>query len=533
MARSLTFSWLAPLGVCAAVTLSGCGGTQPANEAANQFKPAETNAGDTKPVATELAATESTPAEAKKNDETPATERPVKKPTPIAVDELDIESMPDGPPEKILEYMTRMDGYEPRGVTNDAKRADFTRVLRLVMEAGDRVMVHPESTDAQRFEAAKIKLSALNGLVNLREPKADQDLLAYCKRLSKDKSADVSSIGRLMLFGMEVAKLETGELDDPQPIVAELKVLLEGKDEEKVVFMMGNKAAQVLVQIGQNKAAGEVFRMLGEKYQTDKDPKIASTAKQLLKQVKLIELDFPGKLNALFAEKPKPEAPDELMAVMTTLLAAEDAGVGEVSVAAMTADRLERTEHYEHAAALLDMMEKKFGAATDPEIAAESKDALVNGRKRLALLGKPLPIAGKLLDGQPFDPASLQGKIVLVDFWATWCGPCLAEIPSIKRYYAMYHDKGFEVIGYNIDDEQQQVDQFFANQKLPWPTIMSNDKTKIGFDSPLAVHCGVKAIPFLVLLDGDGKVIALHPRGERLGAKLAELLGPVEEKDTK
>ncbi len=515
MARSLSYSWLAAMGLCVAVGLAGCGG-KPANDAANQFKPAV--AGEDKPE-TETAAITAEPTET-------ADKKNVTKPVPVAVDKLDADSMPDGPPAKILEYMIAMDGYEPRGVTADSRRADFVRVLRLVVEAGDRVMTHPDSTDDQRFEAAKMKLNALNGLVNLREPKSDQDLVAYCNRLAKDPATKVANLGRLMLFGMQLGKLESGELEDPKPIITELKLLLAGDDEEKVVFMMGNQAAQVMVQLGHNKAAGEVFRLLGDKYKTDSDPKIAAAANQLLKQVKLIDLDFPGKLNALFADEPKPEAPDELMAVIKTLLDEKDIGVGEVSVAAMTADRLERTEHYQHASDLLDLMEQKLGKSENPEVAAEVKDALENGRKRLDLLGKPLPLEGVLLDGQPFDPATLQGKVVLVDFWATWCGPCLAEIPSIKRFYEQYREQGFEVIGYNIDDDREAVDRFFANQKLPWPTVMSSDPQKMGFDSPLAVHCGVKAIPFLVLLDGEGKVVALHPRGEKLGAKLAQLLGP-------
>jgi thiol-disulfide isomerase/thioredoxin len=114
----------------------------------------------------------------------------------------------------------------------------------------------------------------------------------------------------------------------------------------------------------------------------------------------------------------------------------------------------------------------------------------------------------------------------LVDFWATWCGPCLDEIPNIKKVYDQYKDKGFEVIGYNLDENQEDLQRFFAVQQLPWPTIVSADSEQAGFESPLAVACGVQSIPFLVLLDAEGKVVALHVQGEKLAEKLAELLGP-------
>lgn len=524
MARSLvctSFFLLASVGV---LLLSGCGEQKPVTSANSQFKPADTTTegGSETTKGDEADGKNGTSGAATAGNEQGT------KPKAVSVDKLDAESLPDGPAEEILAFMRQLDGYQARGVTREAQRADTIRVLRLMMEAGDRVLIDKEASPEQRAEAAKIKLSAVMELANRGEPKADEELLAYSQRLKKDKSPEISHMGRSILFSMEVAKLQNGDTDDPQPVIDELKELLKGEDPEHVTFMIGNQAAMALTQLGKNEAAVEAMQLLGEKYQDDKDENVAAQAKQLLKQTKLVQLDFRGKLTALFADKPDPKAAEELMTAVQTLVGDKDAGAMELSVASQTADILERTENYDAAKQVIALISERFGSSEDEKIAADAKEAVDDAGKRLALIGQPLDVTGQTIDGQAFDAKTLEGKVVLIDFWATWCGPCLAEIPNIKKYYEQYKDKGFEVIGYNLDDKQQDVDQFFATQKLPWPTVVSGDAEMKGFDSPLAKHCGVKSIPFLVLLNAEGKVIALHPRGEKLGEKLAELLGPVE-----
>ena len=69
--------------------------------------------------------------------------------------------------------------------------------------------------------------------------------------------------------------------------------------------------------------------------------------------------------------------------------------------------------------------------------------------------------------------ADFKGKVVLVDFWATWCEPCLREIPNIKENYEQFRDKGFEVVGINMNTVLSDYDDFFSAQELPWPSVMS------------------------------------------------------------
>ncbi len=142
--------------------------------------------------------------------------------------------------------------------------------------------------------------------------------------------------------------------------------------------------------------------------------------------------------------------------------------------------------------------------------------------RRLALPGNPMKITGTLLNGQPFDQSTLAGKIVLVDFWATWCGPCIAEIPNVLEQYQKYHSKGFEVVGISLDQERAALEKFVTERKIPWPILFEPSEGS-GWQHPLASYYGISGIPTVILIGKDGNVVSLNARGERLGELLDEL----------
>ena len=158
-------------------------------------------------------------------------------------------------------------------------------------------------------------------------------------------------------------------------------------------------------------------------------------------------------------------------------------------------------------------------------------------RKRLAevleeeqrfnnLVGNDMLVEGLYLDGSEIKWDEYRGKVVLVDFFATWRGPCMQEIPNVKALYDKYHDAGFEVLSYSVDTDLDALKKFEEEAQIPWKTASSelsaqkkNDKDEPVYKD-LSAYYGISTIPRMILVGKDGKVIATDARGPRL----AELL---------
>ncbi len=140
-------------------------------------------------------------------------------------------------------------------------------------------------------------------------------------------------------------------------------------------------------------------------------------------------------------------------------------------------------------------------------------------------IGQPVEIAGPTLDGGQFDLADCRGKVVLVDFWATWCPPCLAELPNLRAAYQKYHAQGLEVVGVSFDHERSALEQFQKDNPLPWPQIFFEGPEARGFDNPLGRRYGIGSIPCLLLIDREGKLLARNMRGRGIEMAVLEALG--------
>jgi thiol-disulfide isomerase/thioredoxin len=126
----------------------------------------------------------------------------------------------------------------------------------------------------------------------------------------------------------------------------------------------------------------------------------------------------------------------------------------------------------------------------------------------------------KDLAGEPLSIAKFKGKVVLVDFWATWCGPCVAELPNVLAAYKKYHDKGFEVIGISLDQDANVLKNFIKEKGMVWPQYFDGK----GWGSKLGQKYGINSIPMTFLLDPEGKIVAKGLRGPALDAQLAKML---------
>ncbi len=243
-----------------------------------------------------------------------------------------------------------------------------------------------------------------------------------------------------------------------------------------------------------------VESMLAEAKKAKREAAVA----QLTMMVQMVKLQAA-------ASEGKEAVQKELTALMAIMDAKEKLEAQDLQMI-MSAARL--AENMVDEAMALEIYKKytEKAKAAMPEAGRAFEQAV----RRLGLLGNEMQIAGKSLEGKDVDVKNLKGKVVLIDFWATWCGPCVGEVPNMLEMYKKYHEQGFEIIGISLDDKDDLdgLKAFLKQRKIKWDILLDADTDLEG--ETLSDFYGVQGIPAMYLIGKDGKVISMNARGEKL-----------------
>ncbi|MEC4005867.1 TlpA disulfide reductase family protein [Flavobacterium sp. SUN052] len=167
-----------------------------------------------------------------------------------------------------------------------------------------------------------------------------------------------------------------------------------------------------------------------------------------------------------------------------------------------------------------DLKATKIGKAIQEKLNTIEKNNKI--KPETALVGKLAPdFSAKNPEGQEISLKQSLGKVTIIDFWASWCGPCRAENPNVVAIYNEFHSKGLNIIGVSLDDDLNNWKDAIAKDKITWTQVSNLKKWK----DPIAAIYGVEAIPATFILDSNGIVVVKDLRGEELKAKIKELLG--------
>ncbi|MFZ9920888.1 MAG: TlpA family protein disulfide reductase [Terrimicrobiaceae bacterium] len=219
-------------------------------------------------------------------------------------------------------------------------------------------------------------------------------------------------------------------------------------------------------------------------------------------QVKLFEAQFSGARR--FAGLPP--GPD-MMVVLNEIAAAPDApsGVkGEASGIQVLIGSRNMPE-----ADWQKLAEKHLQAYPEAPMNQEIKTMIARNAETAKWKSEPLDLKFTAVDGAEVDLAKMRGKVVLLDFWATWCGPCVKEVPNLVKSYDALHAKGFEIVGISLDKDKAKLESFLKENGMAWPQYFDGK----GWQNDISSRFGIQSIPAMWLVNKKGMLVSTNARG--------------------
>ncbi|AMV34635.1 Thiol-disulfide oxidoreductase ResA [Pirellula sp. SH-Sr6A] len=374
--------------------------------------------------------------------------------------------------------------------------------------------------DEQKSLAALSKLEALAQMTSMGDILSSDDLRDFASKLTSSELPQIAEQAAALLLALSIGDLEKGTTT-PEAVIATIEKSLEAKTLGAPTLSSITGAIEAL-EAKTEKPQLELAQKVEAKFRDSKDTSLSMTSWKLLAQ-RTPSLD--ALTQALEPGSETAMKPEEIEAKVQQVLKDLPSQWTSFFIASQSTN-VEYSGRIEAAKVLIKTVESQLDSLPPSENIKELKATCENFWKRVDVLGKELDLSGLVdTEGKPFQIDDYKGKVVVLDFWATWCGPCLEEIPSMRKLLETRKEQGVEVVGINVDEDRTRLDAFLSTEKLPWKTFVSGNPEKKAFETEAVARLGINAIPFIAILGKDGKVAAIHTRGRALDTKVAELVG--------
>ena len=405
-------------------------------------------------------------------------------------------------------------------LTRDVLLDRGMELSRMKLEASQRLEKIAANED-EKAVASVAKLEAYSQMASFGDVAASDNLRELASVEMKNTDKRVSQQAKSIALSLLVSDYDSGTAKIDELLALANTILSDGKDLTASNLSSLMQAIEALSKHEADDAALQLAQKIEEAFRENPEPQIALSAWELHAS-RLKETNEIGAL--LQSDSKEDQDPVRARAAIDALMA-KIPSPWTAFFLVQIAIKVEYSGRPYIAKELIEVAETQIKNLKDPEAKAELERNCKQFRSRFEILNKPLNLS-ELVDtaGKPVDLDRYKGKVVLVDFWATWCGPCLQEIPNIEEAFEAYNKDGFEVIGVNLDEDRSTLDKFLGSKKILWSTYVSSKPDAIGFETPLAKEIGISAIPFIAIIGKDGNVAGIHIRGRKIQDKIVELL---------
>lgn len=375
-------------------------------------------------------------------------------------------AVPDGDANELLAFIDQLSQFRPKS----QEEADLysEKAPSAMSAAAKKIMAMVPDPRAEAHISAAcvevdIRVGSISKLTAEERQQAAADVLSIVRAASKVSAEETSYHNeRLMYLIME----------------------LRSADELKLAAKTLDEAADIFVSTG--------------------DPQLAAVADQLKSQGRMIVIP-------VATEEEQREIYEETRKQIANV-EGDKLGETEFNIIRILLQELEDSTNKK-------LTREAYGAFAD--ILRESGQSQLSADAAyFETLSQPIDIGGSTFQGKEFDWKSRRGKVVLVNFWATWCVPCVEKIPLLREMQEKYGDRGFEIVGISLDEDKANLTEFMATRGVPW-TVLHHP----GGQHPTAMQYHVESLPYTLLVDQDGYVISRNPTMAELTATLDEMFG--------
>jgi thiol-disulfide isomerase/thioredoxin len=406
----------------------------------------------------------------------------------------------------------------------DTFNSSGMRLGQMKLTTGEKLASLPDATDEQRKLGTGSQLVALSHMSGLKDIESAKKLEKFASTLLQSSDPDLAHQARVVLLGFRLQDLQNGSVSDPKQLLVELEGLFQRPSDAGFPEMMVLQQAQTVLQgMGFAEEARKIDELVVSKYMDSPDSQLSSTAWSIAITQSQWFKNYNAAMQDIYEGKEK--EPQMLLGAVRGLYEELPNSTTLLQFVNLSTD-LEYRGLVSVASELSAFIKAKSSSLQNSPYVEAIAGALESQERRLGIRGQSLELEGLVdLEGKPLDWSAYKGKVVLIDFWASWCMPCLKELPNIRRARDQFGSKDFEVLSINMDENLVEARKYLASNPLPWMTFHSSDPSALGFKSAIAKRLGINAIPFLVLVGPDGKVAAVHVRGDRLVPTVRTMLG--------